>query len=77
MVDIDWGSCAEHIREIMDNRVPFKLFNDMNILCVLTNVLPGKNPKRVSTFTYPCVTPLLTQNFRATLTSTDRVRQHV
>ncbi|EKM55223.1 uncharacterized protein PHACADRAFT_184039 [Phanerochaete carnosa HHB-10118-sp] len=45
-VDVDWGNCPEHVRDIMDNRVPFKLFGDMNILCILADIFPGKNPKR-------------------------------
>ncbi|GJE87006.1 BRCT domain-containing protein [Phanerochaete sordida] len=48
MVDVDWGSCPDHLRDIMGNRVPSKLLHDLNILCVLQDVAPGKGAKRGS-----------------------------
>lgn len=50
MVDCDWGSCPEHIQEITENTVPFKLFAGEKILCVAQEFLPGKLSRRVSAF---------------------------
>ena len=48
MVDCDWGNCPEHIRDIMDNPVPSRLFADQKILCVSPDFLPVKTTRRVS-----------------------------
>ena len=40
----------------MENRVPLRLFNNLSILCVSPDFLPGKQGRRVSPFipfTYP------------------------
>jgi hypothetical protein len=52
IVDVDWGSSPDHIQEIMDNTAPLKLFNDLSILCVSPEFLPGKQGRRVSAATH-------------------------
>ena len=49
MVDIDWGTAPEHISDIMANPVPLRLLNDLSVLCVSPDFLPGKQYRRVST----------------------------
>lgn len=50
MVDVNWGSCPENIHDIMGNRVPSRLFKDMDILLVSLDFVPMKANRRVCCF---------------------------
>jgi hypothetical protein len=46
-VDLDWGNSIHHLRDIMNNTVPCKLFNNMSILCVGSELVPMPKGKKV------------------------------
>ncbi|KAL5532573.1 hypothetical protein ACEPAF_4347 [Sanghuangporus sanghuang] len=48
MVDLDWGSSAEHMTEIMENPVPLKVLNGTSVLCVGPELFP-QPPKKLMT----------------------------
>ncbi|KAL5489753.1 hypothetical protein ACEPAI_4585 [Sanghuangporus weigelae] len=48
MVDLDWGSSAEHMTEIMENPVPLKVLNGTSVLCVGPELFPHP-PKKLMT----------------------------
>ncbi|KAL5529763.1 hypothetical protein ACEPAG_5748 [Sanghuangporus baumii] len=48
MVDLDWGSSAEHMTEIMENPVPLKVLNGSSVLCIGPELFP-QPPKKLMT----------------------------
>ncbi|KAL5511089.1 hypothetical protein ACEPAH_4304 [Sanghuangporus vaninii] len=48
MVDLDWGSSAEHMTEIMENPVPLKVLYGTSVLCVGPELFP-QPPKKLMT----------------------------
>ncbi|KAH0583784.1 hypothetical protein H2248_009387 [Termitomyces sp. 'cryptogamus'] len=46
-VDINWGTSVHHLTDIMENRVPCKLFSGKSILCV-GDVVPKMRNKKLS-----------------------------
>lgn len=40
MVDVEWGTCTEHLSDIMSNPVASKLFTKKSILCYGTEFIP-------------------------------------
>ncbi|KAG6816444.1 hypothetical protein H0H87_005999 [Tephrocybe sp. NHM501043] len=46
-VDIDWGSSKHHLLDIMDSKVPCKLFSGKSILCV-GDMVPKPRGKKLS-----------------------------
>lgn len=45
-VDINWGTSVHHLADIMENKVPCKLFSGKSILCV-GDVVPKMKSKKV------------------------------
>ncbi|KAI8998642.1 hypothetical protein BD414DRAFT_475647 [Trametes punicea] len=40
LVDLDWGNCKQHLKEITKNLVPSKVFTGKSILCVSQQFVP-------------------------------------
>ncbi|KAG5653828.1 hypothetical protein H0H81_010101 [Sphagnurus paluster] len=47
-VDYDWGNSIHQLNEIMDNRVPCKLFDGKTILCVGAEMIPTQKGKKAT-----------------------------
>ncbi|KAF5380888.1 hypothetical protein D9615_004022 [Tricholomella constricta] len=45
-VDVDWGNSVHQLNDIMDNRVPCKLFDGKSILCVGSEMVPAPKGKK-------------------------------
>ncbi|KAF8077869.1 hypothetical protein FPV67DRAFT_1662656 [Lyophyllum atratum] len=47
-VDVDWGNSVHQLNDIMDNRVPCKLFEGKSILCVGSEMVPSPKGKKLT-----------------------------
>lgn len=74
MVDCEWGSSTEHLKDIMDNPVASKLFTALSVLCVGPDFVPAGKTKRVCALVYqsaPSLTSIQTNSVESNECSRD------
>ncbi|GLB34876.1 putative ubiquitin modification-dependent histone binding [Lyophyllum shimeji] len=47
-VDVDWGNSVHQLNDIMDNRVPCKIFDGKSILCVGPEMVPSPKGRKLT-----------------------------